>query len=70
MTFVIFFIITFALSRSAAANFHRFAQLPAAGYSLLSPAQAGLGGQHDVLHHHAPLGGGVHAVVDGYGYLE
>lgn len=31
----------------------------------LSVPQAGLGGQHDVLHHHAPLGGGVHAVVDG-----
>ena len=31
----------------------------------LAAAQAGLGGQHHVLHHHAALGGGVHAVVDG-----
>ena len=28
-------------------------------------AQTGLGGQHHVAHHHAALGGGVHAVVDG-----
>ena len=31
----------------------------------LAVAQASLGGEHDVLHDHAALGAGVHAVVDG-----
>ena len=31
----------------------------------LPAAQPGLGGQHDVFHHHAPLRGGIHAVIDG-----